>query len=92
MLHASWPVAKRGWAAEFVALATDVVLLDQKSLRAGSACEVDAMVRLSAFAESTAPNPAVLKVVMLVGLGTAGRLVGDEAKTPHGPAQLLSGR
>ncbi|MGY4281288.1 hypothetical protein ACVWXO_000508 [Bradyrhizobium sp. LM2.7] len=50
------------------------------------------MVRLSAFAESTAPNPAVLKVVMLVGLGTASRSVGDEAKTPHAPAQLLSGR
>lgn len=34
------------------------------------------MVRLSAFAVSTGPNSAVLKVVMLV---TAGRSVGNEA-------------
>lgn len=39
MLHASWRVAKPGWADESVILATDVVLLDQKSLRARSACE-----------------------------------------------------
>lgn len=39
MLHASWRVAKPGWADESVILATDVVLLDQKSLHARSACE-----------------------------------------------------